>query len=106
MIVSILPINEQNIYGMMVKKELSLRNKNQGTLHRKGRKKKDQDTWVHNRYNGSIKFQKSLGGVVIAKVEARNPEDEWQLLSSFIGFLDRYFRHAISNISITYDAKS
>jgi hypothetical protein len=102
--VSITPKTNENIYGLMVQKELALRRQNRGTLHRYGAKKKDEDKWGHNSYNGWIRFQKCLGGVVVALVQSKNSEEEWQLLSSFIGFLDRHFRDSISNIILAYDS--
>jgi hypothetical protein len=43
-----------------------LRNKNQGTLHRAGSKKKGEDKWTHTTYPGWVRFQSSLGGVTVA----------------------------------------
>jgi hypothetical protein len=88
----------------MVKKEIALCRQNQGTLHRSGSKKRGQDRWVHNKYNGWIRFQKCFGGIVVALVQAKNNDDEGQLLTSFVGFLDRHFRDSISNINISYEA--
>lgn len=102
MIIIVAPTGKRDIYSLMIKKELSLRKKKQGTLHRIGKKKRNEDLWVHNKYKGKVKFHKSIGGVVVAQLKA-NSEDEWQLLSSFIGFLDRYFRDIISNINIIYE---
>jgi hypothetical protein len=101
-IVTITPKEGENIYSLLIQKELALRQQNKGTLHRAGGKKKDEDKWVHNTYKGWIRFQKTLGGVTVALVQSKDPESEWQLLSSFIGFLDRHFRDSISNISLTY----
>ena len=101
--VTIIPKEGGNIYSLLVKKELALRNKNQGTLHRAGSKKKGEDKWTHTTYPGWVRFQSSLGGVTVALVQSKNAEAEWQLLSSFIGFLDRHFRDNISNISLTYE---
>jgi len=103
MIIIVTPAGKRDIYSLMIKKELSLRKKKQGTLHRFGKKKRSEDQWAHNKYRGRIKFQKGVGGVVVAQVYARDPEDEWQLLSSFIGFLDRNFRDSVSNINIIYE---
>lgn len=101
--VTIIPKEGENIYSLLVKKELALRNKNQGTLHRSGGKKKGEDKWIHSTYPGWVRFQSCLGGVTVALVQSKNSETEWQLLSSFIGFLDRHFRDRISNISLTYE---
>lgn len=101
--VTVTPKERQNIYSLMVSKEIQLRRQNQGTLHRSGSKQKNKDKWVHSSYAGWIRFQKCLGGVVVAIVQSKNSSSEWQLLSSFIGFLDRHFRDKISNITLSYE---
>lgn len=101
--VSIIPKERENIYGMLVKKERDLRSKNQGTLHRSGGKKQGEDKWTHSSYAGWIRLQRCLGGITVALVQSKSPETDWQLLSSFIGFLDRHFRESISTISLTYE---
>jgi hypothetical protein len=104
--VTVTPKDDANIYGLMVKKEVQLRQKNQGTLHRKGGKKRGEEKWVHNSYAGWIRFEKSLGGVAVALVQSKTPDAEWQLLSSLIGFLDRHFRGDIGAVNISYPNES
>src|ERR1700722_724794 len=100
---TISPRSNQNLYGLLVKKELALRAKNQGTLRRDGPKKKDEEKWSHSTKNGWVRFQRCLGQVVVATVQARDETEEWQLLNSFIGFLDRHFRESIASVLISYD---
>ena len=102
---TISPRSDENLYGLLVQKELALRKKNQGTLHRYGPKKKDQEKWGHTSKNGWIRFQRCLGQVVVATIQARDEAEEWQLLNSFTGFLDRHFRASIASILINYDAQ-
>jgi len=101
--VTVTPRGKENLYGMLVKKEVTLRRANTGTLHRRAAKKRREEKWQHEKYPGWVRFQKCLGGSIVGLVRARNPGDEWQLLSSFISFLDRHFRDSISNINITYE---
>jgi hypothetical protein len=101
--VTITPKEHDNLYGLMVSKEIELRRKKKGTLHRYKRKKKDGAKWVHSTYQGWINLQKCLGGIVVATVQSKNPDVEWQLLTSLIGFLDRHFRDSISNINLNYE---
>ncbi len=101
--VTVMPKERQNLYSLMIQKELSLRQGNRGTLHRSGTKKKDQDKWTHSSYPGWIRFQKCLGGMVVAVIQSKDSTNEWQLLTSFIGFLDRHFRKSISSISMAYE---
>ncbi len=91
------------LYGALVKKELELRQRKRGTLHRVGTRKQGEQKWVHASYPGWIRFQKCLGGVLVAQVNAKNDEDRWQLLSSFVGFLDRHFRDVIGSVTIHYE---
>jgi hypothetical protein len=103
--ITVTPRGRENLYALLVKKERSLRDNGQGTLHRKGQRTKGEAKWVHKSYNGWIRLQECLGGIAVALVQARNPDDEWQLLRSFIGFLDRHFREEISGIGINYETE-
>jgi hypothetical protein len=104
--VTITPKARENIYGLLVKQELSLRNRNRGTLHRSGPKKKDEDKWTHATYPGWIRLQRCLGNTVVVIVQSRDEDAEWQLLTSFVGFLDRNFRKSISSINISYESEA
>ena len=99
---TVAPRYAENLFAMLVSKEVQLRRNHQGTLHRKGTRKTGQDKWHHKSYSGSVTFQRGLGGVVVAQVESRDERDEWQLLTSFVGFLHRHLRDSISNITMTY----
>lgn len=103
--VTVTPRADADIYALLVKKELELRKSNRGTLHRSGAKRRDREKWVHASYNGWIQFQRCIGGVTVALIQARNSQEQWQLLSSFIGFLDRHFREEISGINLHYSAE-
>ena len=101
-LLTVAPRYGENLYGLLTSKEVQLRRNKQGTLHRKGTKKKGQDRWLHTSYDGSVTFQRGLGGTLVATVESRMERDEWQLLTSFIGFLHRHFQENISNVTMTY----
>jgi hypothetical protein len=97
--------NGENLYGLLVAKELDLRRKKKGTLHKSGKTPKNIQKWVHESesYPGWIRFQRCLGESVVAIVQSKKgPSVEWQLLTSFVGFLERHFRAQIGNISITF----
>jgi hypothetical protein len=100
--VTITPKNGENIYSLLKKKELALRRKNQGTLHASGPRRLGKEKWSHSSYKGWVQFQQCLGGVLVAQVQSRDPDAEWQLLTSFVGFLDRHFRKSISSITLNY----
>lgn len=101
--VTVTPRGKTDLYGLLVGKEVSLRQKNQGTLHRSGSKKSGDEKWVHSSYPGWIRFQRCLSGVAVAVVRSKDQASEWQLLSSFVGFLDRHFREQISTITMSYE---
>ena len=101
--VTVTPRSRTKIYSLMVKKEVELRKKKQGTLHRWAPKKSGDEKWVHNTYPGWIRFKDTLGGVAVALVGSKSDEGETQLLSSLLGFLDRHFRGQVANINITYE---
>lgn len=43
------------------------------------------------------------GGVVVAQVKSRDPEATWQLLTSFIGYVERHFRGQVASINLQFD---
>jgi hypothetical protein len=103
--VIITPKSKVNLYRLMKKKEIELRRKNMGTLHRSDiKKQKGYEKWMHKSHVGWIWFQRCLGNMISAEIQSRNINDEWQLLSSFIGFMDRHFRKEISSINLSYDS--
>jgi hypothetical protein len=46
-----------------------------------------------------------MSGGVVVEIETKDEPNDWQILSAFIGFLDRYFKNEISSISINYSKK-
>ena len=100
--VTITPKKGEKLYSLLKKKELALRRKNQGTLHSSGPRRLGKEKWSHSSYKGWVQFQQCLGGVLVAQVQSRDSDAEWQLLTSFVGFLDRHFRKCISSISLNY----
>lgn len=99
---TITPKGDNDVYSLLTQKEKSLRGGNT-TLMRHGPKRKDKEKWVHASYKGWIQFQRCLGGVVVAQVKSRDPEATWQLLTSFIGYVERHFRGQIASINLQFD---
>jgi hypothetical protein len=58
--------------------------------------------WVHVKYRGWIHWDLARGGIVVATVKSRKPEQEWQLLQAYIGYLDRHVGEYIDTITISY----
>lgn len=102
--IQIVPRPGFNLYGEMIAKEISLAQNNQGTLHRSGPKKKDRAKWTHKSYRGWINLQRGLGDLVIVEIMSTAKKDsEWQLLRSFLGFVDRHFSEKVQAVSIQYE---
>lgn len=58
--------------------------------------------WTHTRYPGWITWNESVGGILLAEVQSKKVESEWQLLTAFIGYLDRHFADSIESLTIIY----
>lgn len=88
----------KNFYTLVKQKERELRRKGKGTLHRSG-----ENRWKHVSYPGYIDFFKSHQQLSIFEIKSK-PEtgSNWQLLHSFLGFLDRHFHRVIESVTILY----
>ena len=100
---TVVPRSRSNLFGLLAAKELELRRKNMGTLHRSGPRKRGQDKWTHKKFPGWVSLQRGDAGSLAAKVHSRTAGDEWKLLTSVIGFLDRHFRKDIASVTISYE---
>jgi len=77
-------------------KERELRGKATAFIRQK------EGRWVHVKYPGWINWDEAVGGVLVAEVNTKKPEFEWQLLQAFIGYLDRHLGESIGAIWIAY----
>ncbi len=102
-LIQIVPKDGFNLYGALVKKELHLRQGNQGTFRRGGPKQRSYAKWHHTSYNGWIWLERTYGKVVTAVLQCKAEGDEWQVFHAFIGFLDRHFARKIKAINIQYE---
>src|SRR5256885_891803 len=100
---TVIPREGANLYNLLTGKEIALRKKNQGTLHRSAAKRAGTEKWKHSSYQGWITLQRCIGGTLAAVVQSKAPDTEWQLLTSLVGFLDRHFRDQIASVTISYD---
>jgi len=99
---TVIPRSGVNLFGLLVGKELELRRKRRGTLHRSGPKRRGREKWTHSSYPGWVNLERRDDGTLAATVHSRAATSEWQLLRSLIGFLDRHFRDRISSVTINY----
>ncbi|HJS56345.1 MAG TPA: hypothetical protein VJ765_17455 [Chitinophagaceae bacterium] len=88
----------ENLYSLIKKKEIELRQKKRGTLRRI-----KPNRWKHVSYKGIIDFYKANKDISIFELKQKSDEsNDWQLLHSFLGFLDRHFHEEIESITILY----
>ncbi len=100
--ITVTPAVDEELYVLLLDMERELRQLDRGTLHRKGPRRAGQEKWVHKSFKGWIKLQRGLGGVVVALVHGASERDEWQLVTSFVGFLHRHFKLGISSVTLTF----
>lgn len=87
--------NKLSMKTLLVQKERELRGSSTFVRQRAGR-------WLHKRYKGWIKWNEVSGGILVAEVQSRAEDTEWQLLRAFIGYLDRHFSDQIESVTIIY----
>lgn len=102
-LIQIVPKPGVRLFGGIVKKEIELYKRNQGTFYRSGRKKKNQAKWAHKKYKGWINLERGNGEVVLVEIQSRAESgNDWQLFHAFLGWIDRHFGHQVSAINVQY----
>lgn len=101
-IFQIVPHEDLRLYAALVKKEADIRKKGLGTFYRAAAKKPNSTKWRHKTYRGWINLERSLSEVVLGEIHGSAPEQEWQILSAFLGFVGRHFDDRILAITIHY----
>jgi hypothetical protein len=91
-----------DLFMLLTDKEDFLRLQKRGTFHRSGRKKTDMEKWQHSSYKGFVEFSRWNERDLAATISGKDEDEDWKLLASFVGFLDRHFRHRIRRITIDY----
>jgi len=99
-VVQIVPRGKTHLYGAIVKKEAAIRKNNRGTFVRAGRATQSATKWSHRRYKGSISLAHGDDETVTARV--RSASEEWQMLSAFLGWINRHFGDKVTAVNITY----
>lgn len=97
-LVSVVPIeNDKPTLGtLLIETERRLRRRGT-TLLRQGNRR-----LVHAKYPGRITWDLTKGGILVAEIRSKKGQSEWQLLQSFVGYLDRHLGEYIDTISIRY----
>ncbi len=99
-VVQIVPRGKVRLFGAIVKKEAAIRKNDRGTFYRAGRAKQNAAKWSHKRYKGSVSLRHGEDETVTAQV--RSPDQEWQMLSAFLGWLNRHFGDQVMAVNIQY----
>lgn len=88
----------ENLYSLIRKKQAELRQKKRGTFIRV-----KPTRWKHVSYGGYIDFFKASRDISIFELKKKSTDgNDWQLLHSFLGFLDRHFHAEIESITVLY----
>lgn len=88
--------SSKRLKSLLKSKERELRGKGTTLIRqREGR-------WVHKTYPGWITWSESGGGILVAEIKTKVENAEWQLLTAFIGYLDRHLGNHIESITISY----
>jgi hypothetical protein len=101
--IQIVPMIGFRLFGSLVKKEIDLGRKNQGTFFRSGRKAKDKTRWSHKSYAGWLNIERTAGEIVAIEVNTRGKEAaDWQLLHAFVGSVARHFADQVEAMHIHF----
>ncbi len=87
--------NKKSLKQQLINKERELRGRTTFLRKRAGR-------WAHLKYPGYIGWNEASGGILVAEIHSREPEEEWKLLQAFIGYLDRHLSDQIETITVFY----
>lgn len=99
-VVQIVPRGKVRLFGAIVKKEADIRKNDRGTFYRVGRTTAHAARWNHKRFSGSVNLAHGDDETVTARVKSRS--QEWQILSAFLGWVDRHFGDQVVTVNIQY----
>jgi hypothetical protein len=94
-VIQIVPRQGLAVYAALLKREADIRKKGLGTFSRTPTKKRYSSKWRHKAYRGWMSLERGLAEVGLAEIHAPAPAQEWQMLSAFLGFVDRHFSNRI-----------
>jgi hypothetical protein len=97
-LVQIIPLKQSRLYGAIVKKQAEISRQRPGAFSRAGTKTANKAKWKHVRFKGWINLKRERTEIVTAKVNSA----DWQLLSAFVGWIDRHFGDQVQSVTIHY----
>ncbi len=87
-----------NFPSMVKQKQRELKKKKRGTFY-----PVKPNRWKHVSYGGYIDFNKPNKNISVFELKKQSSEgNDWQLMHSFLGFLDRHFHKEIESITVLY----
>jgi|ERR1700730_10010227 hypothetical protein len=100
--IDIVPKARVKLYDALQKKEAAIRAAGRGTFFRAGRSLKNSAKWKHKAYSGEIALKRLPDQGVSARIRSSARTGEWQMMSAFLGFVDRHFGDDVASIAIRY----
>ncbi len=101
-LIEIVSEDKARLFDALVKKEDEIRSRGRGTFFRTRPLRKNSATWKHKAYPGRVQLKRTASALVTAQIRTSDRTREWQMLSAFLGFVDRHFGDRISTITIRY----
>jgi hypothetical protein len=90
------PDTPSKLKSLLKKQEIKLR----GTATTFYRQKEGR--WKHVKYSGWINWDEAPGGILVAEIQSKVEGTDWQLLQSFVGYLERHLGKHIESITIYF----
>lgn len=97
-LVQIIPLTNERPTLKVLLKNTERQLRGRGTTFKRQR----EGRLVHTRYPGWINWDSAKGGIIVAEVQSKKPDAEWQLLQAFIGYVDRHIGQYVQSITIIY----
>jgi len=97
-LVQIIPVTKDRVNLKVLLKDTERQLRGRGTTFKRQR----EGRWIHAKYPGWINWDLAKGGIIVAEVQSKIPDAEWQLLQAFIGYVGRHIGKHIQSISIIY----
>jgi hypothetical protein len=60
--------------------------------------------WKHVKYPGWVQWDQAAGGLLVAEIQSKVKDHEWQVLQAFVGYLDWHLGEHIDSGSFSIPA--
>jgi hypothetical protein len=87
-----------NFLSLLKQKQRELKRKKRGTFF-----PVSPSRWKHVSYSGYINLHKGLKHICFFEFVSKSEDSkDWQILHSFLGFLDRHFHEEMESVTVLY----